>query len=145
MQSVLIEHQFEPGNDRSVIQGKLCRIGVASAAILSAAALMAVPLPGESAIAQSGGTASSPVCMARQGTAPGSGLFVVVVPASAQAAMAGKGYALQTCSGDEGAMESYRTRVCHIANAAPAVVQDQFAYQNNVTARELCDLAGAIA
>lgn len=138
-------HLQERIKDRSAISSKLGRIGAAAATMLPVAAMLAAILPGAQAGAQSAGAASSPVCMARQGTAPGSGLFVVVVPASAQSAMAGKGYALQACSGDEGAMANYRTRVCHIANAAPAVVQEQFAYQNNVTARELCDLANAVS
>lgn len=142
---MLNEHRDGRDNDRSVIGGKLGRIGAAASAMLPVAAMLAAILPGAQASAQSAGAARSPVCMARQGTAPGSGLFVVVVPASAQSAMAGKGYALQACSGDQGAMANYRTRVCHIANAAPAVVQEQFAYQNNVTARELCDLANAVS
>lgn len=86
-----------------------------------------------------------PVCMARPSNNAGSPVLVIMVPAAGQAAMETRGFAARACSGDKTAFTNYRTRICHLANDAPAVVQGQFGQTYNAAPRELCDFANAIA
>lgn len=88
---------------------------------------------------------TGPACMARPETNQDVAAFVIKVPASAQNAMAARGFASRPCAGDQNAFERYRSRMCHLANDAPIVVQNQFTQKNNVTPRELCDLATQVS
>lgn len=117
---------------------KLTRVGLA---VLAITPMMTVPAP---AIAQASPPPSS-VCMARPGNEPDSPTFVAVVPASEQANMAGRGYALHDCSVDVSELATYRSKVCHLANATPTVVQSQFEQQYNISPRALCDMANTLA
>jgi hypothetical protein len=109
--------------------------------IIPPASLFALPAPLR---AQQDQAVSSAVCMARPGDSADSAVFVIVVPARAQSAMADRGYTPHPCSGDPEAFVNYRSKVCHLANDAPAVVQGQFVQQYNVSPRELCDMANAL-
>ena len=117
---------------------KLTRLGLGLLVLVPAAC------PSATAIAQ---TAPPPttVCMARAGNNPDSPTFVAVIPASEQANMAAKGFALHACSVDAGELAAYRAKVCHLADAAPQVVQGQFEQEYNITPRALCDMANMIA
>lgn len=83
-------------------------------------------------------------CMARPGNTLGSPLFVAVIPLSEQQAMTEKGFSPQNCVVDPGELAAYRTKVCHLANDAPAEVQVQFEQQYNVSPRALCDMANTL-
>jgi hypothetical protein len=89
--------------------------------------------------------AISAVCMARPGSNPDSPTFVALVPASEQASMSDKGFSVRFCSIDSDELASYRTKVCHLANDAPPVVQDQFVQEYNISPRALCDMANLLA
>lgn len=115
-------------------------VGPAFACVASAL-LLAQPIP---LSAQQNQAAKNSVCMARPPSDPDSPTFVIKIPTSEQSAMAARGYAIHPCSADVGAFEAYRARMCHLANVAPAVVQDQFAQKHDASPRKLCDLANAI-
>ena len=112
-------------------------------AMLAAALLLPTSSP---ALAQAATPAPSvPVCMARPGANPDSPTFVALVPASEQGNMADKGFTARLCSVDSGELAGYRTKVCHLANDAPSVVQSQFEQEYNISPRMLCDMANQLA
>ncbi|MEQ1499264.1 MAG: hypothetical protein ABL914_11435 [Novosphingobium sp.] len=110
-------------------------------AFAASALLLAQPAP---LSAQQNHTAQNSICMARTPSNPDSPTFVIKIPTSEQSKMAARGYAIHPCSADVGAFNAYRARMCHLANVAPAVVQNQFAQKHYATPRELCDFANAI-
>ena len=121
-----------------IMLSKLTRIGLA---VLAITPMMSMPTP---AVAQASAPPSS-VCMARPGNAPDSPTFVAVVPTSEQAIMVDRGYTLHACLVDASELATYRSKVCHLANATPAVVQSQFEQQYNISPRALCDMANELA
>ena len=115
---------------------KLARVTAA----LLLASTVTVPVTG---IAQT--SPPSPVCMARPGNDPESPTFVAVVPASEQTNMKDRGYSPRACLVDSSELAAYRSKVCHLANDVPAVVQGQFEQQYNISPRALCDMANTLA
>lgn len=112
---------------------------------LSAAALLLCSsqlVPGK-LVAQS--SSPAPVCMARAGNNQDSPTFVAVIAPGEAAMMSGKGFVPHACQVDAAELATYRAKVCHLANDAPAEVQGQFEQQYNVSPRVLCDMANAVS
>lgn len=120
--------------------GRLARLGTA---ILTFTSLLAVPAP--ILAQQASPTPPAPVCMARSGSTPDSPVFVAVVPISEQTSLADKGFTASPCLVDSNELASYRVKVCHLANDAPSVVQNQFVQEYNISPRALCDMANVLA